>query len=226
MVLPTTGGSAFARQIGLTVPFTDIKTNSVVRCRQPRVLNRDARNGRKVDTLWSGFAVDLGRSAGLVRQAARVSSVRRWNPLHGSTRRICITCRGWWCDTPVPSAAGTDRHRLEERPSTPAVGRVASSKGCEKDSSSGRIGASSAMAIRMVRAGGTFATHSGKPREARRCLPMEAETGIKTSSPMTWITACWRSRSVPDHGTSMRRSVSRSCRPHDPRLPSRATGVP
>lgn len=71
MVLPIAGSSGFARRIGLAVSFIDIETNSAVRCDQPRVLNRNARNGRKVDTLLRGLAVDLGRSAGLVRQVAR-----------------------------------------------------------------------------------------------------------------------------------------------------------
>jgi len=51
VVLPITSGGAFARRIGFTVPITGIKTSGVVRCDQPRVLDLNARNGRKVDTL-------------------------------------------------------------------------------------------------------------------------------------------------------------------------------
>ena len=48
-VLPITSGGAFARSIGFAIPVTDIKTSGVVRCDQPRVLDLNARNGRKVD---------------------------------------------------------------------------------------------------------------------------------------------------------------------------------
>jgi len=51
VVLPITSGRAFARRIGFAAPITDIKTNGVVRCHQPRVLDLNARNGRKVDML-------------------------------------------------------------------------------------------------------------------------------------------------------------------------------
>jgi len=51
VVLPITSGGDFARRIGFAVPISGIKTTGVVRCDQPRVLNLDARHGRKVDTL-------------------------------------------------------------------------------------------------------------------------------------------------------------------------------
>jgi mRNA interferase ChpB len=51
VVLPITNGGAFARRIGFAVPISGIKTTGVVRCDQPRVLDLDVRNGRKVDTL-------------------------------------------------------------------------------------------------------------------------------------------------------------------------------
>ncbi len=51
IVCPITSGGEFARRIGFAVPITGIKTNGVVRCDQPRVLNLGARNARKVDTL-------------------------------------------------------------------------------------------------------------------------------------------------------------------------------
>jgi mRNA interferase ChpB len=51
VILPITNGGEFARRIGFAVPITGIKTTGVVRCDQPRVLDLQARNGRKVDTL-------------------------------------------------------------------------------------------------------------------------------------------------------------------------------
>jgi len=51
VALPITSGGAFARRIGFAVPITGIKTTGVVRCDQPRVVDLNARNGRKVDTL-------------------------------------------------------------------------------------------------------------------------------------------------------------------------------
>lgn len=51
VVLPITTGGEFARRIGFAVPISGIKTTGVVRCDQPRVLDLNARSGRKVDTL-------------------------------------------------------------------------------------------------------------------------------------------------------------------------------
>lgn len=51
VILPITTGSEFARRIGFAVPISGIKTTGVVRCDQPRVLDIQARGGRKVDTL-------------------------------------------------------------------------------------------------------------------------------------------------------------------------------
>lgn len=51
VILPITTGGEFARRIGFAVPISGIKTTGVVRCDQPRVLDLNARNGRKVDTL-------------------------------------------------------------------------------------------------------------------------------------------------------------------------------
>ena len=51
VVLPITNGGDFARRIGFAVAIAGIKTTGVVRCDQPRVLDLDARHGRKVDTL-------------------------------------------------------------------------------------------------------------------------------------------------------------------------------
>jgi mRNA interferase ChpB len=49
--LPITSGGEFARRIGFAVPLLGIQTTGVVRCDQPRVLDLQARGGRKVDTL-------------------------------------------------------------------------------------------------------------------------------------------------------------------------------
>jgi mRNA interferase ChpB len=51
VVLPITSGGDFARRIGFAVPLAGIKTTGVVRCNQPRVLDLEARAGRKVDSL-------------------------------------------------------------------------------------------------------------------------------------------------------------------------------
>jgi len=51
VVLPITNGGEFARRIGFAVPISGIKTTGFVRCDQPRVLDLQARNGRKTDTL-------------------------------------------------------------------------------------------------------------------------------------------------------------------------------
>ena len=51
VILPITSGGEFARRIRFAVPISGIKTTGVVRCDQPRVLDLQARRGRKVDTL-------------------------------------------------------------------------------------------------------------------------------------------------------------------------------
>ena len=51
VVLPIASGGEFARSIGFAVPLTGIRTNGIVRCDQPRVLDIEARHGRKVDAL-------------------------------------------------------------------------------------------------------------------------------------------------------------------------------
>jgi mRNA interferase ChpB len=51
VVMPITNGGDFARRIGFAVLLSGTKTTGVVRCDQPRVLDLDARNGRKVETL-------------------------------------------------------------------------------------------------------------------------------------------------------------------------------
>lgn len=51
VVLPITSGGEFARRIGFAVPLSGIRTTGVVRCDQPRVLDLQARGGRKVESL-------------------------------------------------------------------------------------------------------------------------------------------------------------------------------
>lgn len=51
VVLPITTGGAFSRRLGFAVPITGITTTGVVRCDQPRVLDIQARGGRKADAL-------------------------------------------------------------------------------------------------------------------------------------------------------------------------------
>ena len=51
VILPITNGGNFARRIGFAVPLSGIRTTGLVRCDQPRVLDLDARNGRKVESL-------------------------------------------------------------------------------------------------------------------------------------------------------------------------------
>ena len=51
VILPITNGGDFACRIGFAVPLTGTRTTGVVRCDQPRVLDLNARNGRKVESL-------------------------------------------------------------------------------------------------------------------------------------------------------------------------------
>lgn len=51
VILPITNGGGFVRRVGFAVPISGIKTTGVIRCDQPRTLDLEARNGRKVDDL-------------------------------------------------------------------------------------------------------------------------------------------------------------------------------
>jgi mRNA-degrading endonuclease toxin of MazEF toxin-antitoxin module len=57
VALPITRGGAFARRIGFAVPIDDagITTKGIVRCDQPRIVDIEARRGRKVDVLPPRF---------------------------------------------------------------------------------------------------------------------------------------------------------------------------
>lgn len=51
VILPITNGGEFARRHGFAVLLIGTKTTGVVRCDQPRVLDLNIRNGRKVESL-------------------------------------------------------------------------------------------------------------------------------------------------------------------------------
>jgi mRNA interferase ChpB len=51
VILPITSGGEFARRIRFAVPLGGTKTTGVIRCDQPRVLDLQARGGRKVESL-------------------------------------------------------------------------------------------------------------------------------------------------------------------------------
>jgi mRNA interferase ChpB len=55
VVLPVTSGGEFARRIGFAVPLQGIPTSGVVRCDQPRVLDLQARMGKKIGALPSAI---------------------------------------------------------------------------------------------------------------------------------------------------------------------------
>ncbi len=59
VILPITNGGGFARRIGFAVEISGIKTTGVVRCDQPRVLDIDARHGRRVDCLPPAILDDV-----------------------------------------------------------------------------------------------------------------------------------------------------------------------
>ena len=59
VICPITTGGDFARRIGFAVPLSGISTTGVIRCDQPRVLDLDARHGRKVDSLPDEIMQDV-----------------------------------------------------------------------------------------------------------------------------------------------------------------------
>jgi mRNA interferase ChpB len=59
VVLPITSGGDFARRIGFAVAISGIGTTGVVRCDQPRVIDLQARHGRKVDILPPAILEDV-----------------------------------------------------------------------------------------------------------------------------------------------------------------------
>jgi len=66
VVLPITNGGEFARRIGFAVPLAGTRTTGIVRCDQPRVLDLQARGGRRVESLPADLLDDvLARTATL-----------------------------------------------------------------------------------------------------------------------------------------------------------------
>ena len=59
VVLPITSGVEFARRTGFAVPLSGTWTKGVIRCDQPRVLDLQARKGRKVESLPSEIVEDV-----------------------------------------------------------------------------------------------------------------------------------------------------------------------
>jgi mRNA interferase ChpB len=51
VIVPITNGGDFARRLGFAVTLEGTKTTGIVRCDQPRVLDLDARKGRKTESL-------------------------------------------------------------------------------------------------------------------------------------------------------------------------------
>jgi mRNA interferase ChpB len=59
VILPITSGGEFARRTGFAVPLAGVRIQGVVRCDQPRVLDLQARGGKKVDSLPSEILDDV-----------------------------------------------------------------------------------------------------------------------------------------------------------------------
>jgi mRNA interferase ChpB len=59
VILPITNGGAFASRIGFAVPISGLTTTGVVRCDQPRVLDVEARGGRRVEALPEDILEDV-----------------------------------------------------------------------------------------------------------------------------------------------------------------------
>ena len=61
IVLPITSGGAFARRSGFAVSLsgTGTKTTGVIRCDQPRPIDLEARNGRKMESVPHDIIEDV-----------------------------------------------------------------------------------------------------------------------------------------------------------------------
>ncbi len=59
VVLPITTGGDFARRLGFAVPLLGIKTTGIVRCDQPRVVDLQARRGRRVEAVPQAIIDDV-----------------------------------------------------------------------------------------------------------------------------------------------------------------------
>lgn len=61
IVLPITSGGKFARTAGFTVSLDEagIRTTGVIRCDQPRTIDMEARNGRKLESVPADVSSDV-----------------------------------------------------------------------------------------------------------------------------------------------------------------------
>lgn len=59
VIVPITNGGDFARRIGFAVPLSGTKTTGVVRCDQPRVIDLNLRNGRRVESLPASILAEV-----------------------------------------------------------------------------------------------------------------------------------------------------------------------
>lgn len=68
VVLPITSGGSFARTAGFAVSLEDarIKTTGVVRCDQPRALDRAARSGRKLESVPDAIMDEVMAKVGVI----------------------------------------------------------------------------------------------------------------------------------------------------------------
>lgn len=68
VIVPITNGGDFARRIGFAVPLSGTKTTGVVRCDQPRVLDLNIRNGRRVESLPPAILDEVLAKTGTIFQ--------------------------------------------------------------------------------------------------------------------------------------------------------------
>lgn len=59
VVLPITNGGRFAGNIGFAAQLIGTKTTGIIRCDQPRVLDLQARHGKKVEMLPEALLADV-----------------------------------------------------------------------------------------------------------------------------------------------------------------------
>jgi mRNA interferase ChpB len=66
VVLPITSGGEFARRMGFVVELAGTKTTGVVRCDQPRAMDLDARNARRVESVPESVMDEVLARAGTI----------------------------------------------------------------------------------------------------------------------------------------------------------------
>lgn len=59
VIVPITTGGDFTRRIGFAVPISGVKTTGVARCDQPRVLDIQAGNGHKLETVSAAIMAEV-----------------------------------------------------------------------------------------------------------------------------------------------------------------------